>query len=294
MYGVQRYITFSRACEHACFQAHKMFVWMCVCVYTYILFNNICNYWIWLTHRYALNCVLSCINNIVPTKRHKHITSILNWMQLHYFFSVYLSSPVCLTRLSMDHIRSVITFQPLFSADISVQLIVPILSSRTGQSVCEWEEGKCVCKGEREGESKMMKLHVNCACLLGCLRWAPSWLYVCVCISWAFACIIVFIYLYWICVINLSVCCCICTCVQYMCLFLQSVMAQYTTRVMMCKVMMCSHPLSPAGSQPLALDAPLHTLVCMCAYVCVFQANLAGVCSLLYPLQAVCCLLFLL
>ena len=49
--------------------------------------------------------------------------------------SLSLSFPLCLTRLSMDRIGSVITFQPLFSADISVQLIIPILPSRTGQSV---------------------------------------------------------------------------------------------------------------------------------------------------------------
>lgn len=64
----------------------------------------------------------------------------------------------------------------------------------------------------------------------------------------------------------------------YMCLSLpQIVMAQYMTRLMMCKV-------NQKGHNPWPLMHPCTR----------FQANLAGVYSLFYLLQAVCCLLFLL
>lgn len=49
-----------------------------------------------------------------------------------FFPSAFVSS-----LQSVDHMHSVITFQPLFSADISVQLIMLTLPSRTGQRMRE-------------------------------------------------------------------------------------------------------------------------------------------------------------
>lgn len=63
------------------------------------------------------------------------------------------------------------------------------------------------------------------------------------------------------------------------------------TSLIKCEGSCCSYR---EGNNPLASNAPLYTLVCVCLCANVLHTNLAGICSLLFPLQAVCCLLFLL
>ncbi len=127
-------------------------VCVCVCVctiemYCFYLWTHKChNHKLPLMRKCAQNCALSCIDNIVLTTRCTPSTNTINECNdVSFFFNVALflslslslSFSLCLSRLSVDHSRSVITFQPLFSADIFVQLIMPILPSREGQSVCE-------------------------------------------------------------------------------------------------------------------------------------------------------------
>lgn len=120
-------------------------------------------YYLW-THKHQLwlmfkNCVLSCNAYI---SLHTHSTYTLNECN-----NRCLSFPLRLTRLSEDRIRSVITSQPLFAADISVQLIMPILPSCTGQSV----RVSTVWEGEREAT---WKDNMTCDSRLpGSLLWAP-------------------------------------------------------------------------------------------------------------------------
>lgn len=196
------------------------------------------------------------------------------------FFSLCISLAQCLcfplrlTRLSTDRIHSVITFQPLFSADISVQLIMPILPSRTGQSVCEWEGGK---RGRiREIQPKRMKLHVNCECQPRCLLLAAS------CILFAA-------------LIHLKksvgdIC-------NSACVFVLFIPALYHDTILD-----QGNDVQSSNVQPFTLTKRVTTLglgctlvyTCFCVFmrVSVFQANPTGVCSFLYPLQVVCCLLF--
>lgn len=89
---------------------------------------------------------------------------------------------------------------------------------------------------------------------------ASTLLTICVCISCAFACILTCNYSLCL-LLHMYIC-------KVLCLSLHFVMTQYRTRVMMCKEIICHHSLLPGGSQPLALDAPLHTLACVYVYMC--------------------------
>lgn len=147
--------------------------------------------------------------------------------------------------------------------------------------VCEWEEGTYeVERGSEDTWTMHACQHVSCE--------HPLY-YVCSCVLALAARICMHYRLYpsWKCVINLSV-----HVTMRVCLSPPHVVrvAQYMTRVMMCKGMMCNELPHPGRSQPLALDAPLYTHVLV--RVSVFLANLTGVCSPFYSLQAVCCLFF--
>lgn len=230
--------------------------------------------------------------NIVLTKTHSTNT---RWMPVmcSFFHCLSVSSTVSpLSSLSYLSLHGPHTFSNYIPAIILGWHFCTVNHAHfviTHRSKCVWMRRGY--EREREREPKRIKLHVNHSCLPGRLLWAPSWLYVCVCVLALAVHICTYYHLYpsWKCVIHLSVhVTCTCVCLS----FPHIAIAQYMTRVMMCKVMMCNHPSLPGRSQPLASDAPLHTLVFV--RVSVFQANLAGVCSPFYSLQAVCCLLFLL
>ena len=121
---------------------------------------------------------------------------------------------------------------------------------------------------EGEGEPKRMKLHVIHACLPACQDICCTLSTTRVRLHQLRICMYYHLRLSISekCLINLSVY----VFVLYMCLLASpshAVAAQCAPGVMMCKVMMCNHPLPPGGSQPLASHAPSHTLVfvaCVC------------------------------